>query len=60
MIQIAAEFLKARPSEAAQLRSYATTVKVTLHGDTATVPSQDGGGRTTLSYTHRPWYLASS
>lgn len=60
VIQIAAVLLKSRPSEAAQLRSYASTVKVALHGDTATVPNQDGGGRTTLTYTHRFWYLASS
>lgn len=60
VIQIAAGLLKSRPSEAAQLRSYASTVKVTLHGDTATVPNQDGGGLTTPTYTHRLWYLASS
>jgi hypothetical protein len=60
VIQIAAVLLRSRPSEAAQLRSYASTVKVTLHGDAATVPNQDGGGRTTLTYTHRLWHLASS
>ena len=60
VIQIAAVLLKSRPSEAAQLRSYASTVKVAVHGDTATVPNQHGGGRTTLTYTHRFWSLASS
>ncbi len=59
-IETAAELLKSRPTQAAQLRSYASTVKVTLYGDTATVPNLSGGGRTTLSYTHGFWYLASS
>lgn len=60
VIQIAAYFLKLRPTQAAQLRSYASTVKITLHGDTATVPNGGGGGWTTLTYTRGLWYVASS
>lgn len=60
VIQIGAGFLKLRPTEAAQLRSYASAVKITLHGDTATVPNEGAGGQTALTYTHGLWYLASS
>lgn len=38
VIETAAELLKSRPTQATQLRSYASTAKVTLRGDTATVP----------------------
>ncbi|HTU84326.1 MAG TPA: hypothetical protein VMF57_02060 [Solirubrobacteraceae bacterium] len=48
------------PKQAAQLRAYASKVKVTLHGDTASVPKLNGGGRGELTYTHGLWYLAKS
>ena len=60
VIETAAELLKSRPTQAAQLRSYASTAKVTLRGDTATVPNLVRGGRTTLTYTHGLRYLANS
>jgi len=59
-IELAGELLKVSPKQAAQLRAYASKVKVTLHGDTASVPKLNGGGRGELTYTHGLWYLAKS
>jgi len=59
VIEISAQLLKSTPRQAAQLRSYASTVKITLHGSTATAPKFGGGGRSTLTYSHGLWYLAS-
>lgn len=58
VIELGAQALKSNPRQAAQVRSYAAKVKVTLHGDTATVPKLGGGGRSTLTYIHGLWYLA--
>jgi hypothetical protein len=57
-IEFAYQLLKASPKQAAQVRSYASKVKITLHGDTATVPKFNGGGRGTLSYVHGLWYVS--
>jgi hypothetical protein len=59
VIEASGQLLKSSPQEAAQLRAYASTVKIALHGSTATVPKFGGGGRSTLTYTHGLWYLAS-
>ena len=59
VIELSGQLLKSTPKQAAKLRSYASTVKITLHGSTATVPKFDSGGRTTLTYRHGLWYLAS-
>ncbi len=59
VIEIGGQALKSSPKQAAQVRSYASKVRGTLHGDTVTVPKLDGGGRSTLTYTHGLWYLAS-
>jgi hypothetical protein len=39
VIEVAGHLLKSSPKLAAQVRSYASTVKVTLHGGTARCPS---------------------
>jgi hypothetical protein len=52
VIELAGHLLKSSPRLAARVRSYASTVKVTLHGDTATVPKLGGGGLRTLTYSH--------
>lgn len=54
------EVLKTTPKQAAALRSYAAKLKVTLHGNTATVPKLDEPGHVTLTYTHGLWYVSSS
>jgi hypothetical protein len=59
VIEIAGRVLKSRPKLAARVRSYASKVKVTLRGDTATVPKLGGGGTSTLRYRRGLWYLAS-
>ncbi|HTX10632.1 MAG TPA: hypothetical protein VME22_18555 [Solirubrobacteraceae bacterium] len=59
VIEIASQLLKSSPKQAAKVRSYASTVKITLHGDTATVPKLGEGGLSTLTYSHGLWYLAS-
>jgi hypothetical protein len=59
VIEIGSQVLKSSPKLAAQVRSYASTVKVTLHGDIATVPKLGGGGVSTLTYSRDRWYLAS-
>jgi hypothetical protein len=59
VIEVAGHLLKSSPKLAAEVRSYASTVKVTLHGGTATVPKLGGGGLRTLTYSHGLWYLAS-
>jgi hypothetical protein len=57
-IEFAYELLKTSPRQAAQLRSYASKLKIALRGDTATVPKFNGGGRGTLIYTHGLWYVS--
>jgi hypothetical protein len=57
-IDLASELLKVSPKQAAQLRGYASKVKVTLHGDSASVPNFNGGGHSTLTYTHGLWYIS--
>jgi len=57
-IKFAYELLKLSPKQAAQVRSYASKVKITLRGDTASVPRFNGGGRGTLIYTHGLWYVS--
>jgi hypothetical protein len=54
---LAHELLTANPRQAARLRAYGKTVRVTLHAATATVPNMDGG-RSTLTYTRGLWYLS--
>jgi hypothetical protein len=54
------EVLKTTPKQAAALRSYAAKLKVTIHGNTATVPKLDEPGHVMLSYTHGLWYVNSS
>jgi hypothetical protein len=58
VIELAGHLLRSSPRLAARVRSYASTVKVTLHGDTATVPKLGGGGLRTLTYSDGLWYLA--
>lgn len=58
-VEASGQLLKSTPKQAARLRSYASTVKITLHGSTATVPKFDAGGRSKLTYAHGLWYLAS-
>jgi hypothetical protein len=57
VFEAAAALLKSDPKQAAALRRYASTVHVTLHGDTATVPVYGGKGRVALTYTHGLWYV---
>jgi hypothetical protein len=57
--EVVGALLRWDPLEAAQLRSYAATVRITLNGDTATVPKLNQPGRGTLIYTRGRWYLAS-
>jgi hypothetical protein len=57
-IEFAYQILESTPKQAAQVRSYASKVKITLHGDTATAPKFNGGGRGTLSYVHGLWYVS--
>jgi hypothetical protein len=59
VIEVAGHLLKSSPKLAAQVRSYASTVEVTPHGGTATVPKLGGGGVRRLTYSHGLWYLAS-
>jgi hypothetical protein len=58
VIHAAYELLKSDHRDAAELRSYGSKVKVTLHGHTATVPKLGAPGRTTLSYIHGLWYVS--
>jgi hypothetical protein len=57
-IEVASAALKAAPAQTAALRSYARKARVTLHGDTATVPKLGTSGHVTLTYTHGLWYLS--
>jgi hypothetical protein len=59
VIELTGQILKSTPKQAAEVRSYASSAKVTLHGDSATVPKLGGGGVVTLSYTRGLWYLTS-
>ncbi len=57
VIEVAYEILTTEPKQAAAIRAYGNEVPVTLHGDTASVPKLNGGGRSTLTYTHGLWFL---
>lgn len=57
-VKLAGEAFKAEPKVAARFRSYAKTVKITLHGSTATVPNWNGGGKSTFTFTHGLWYIS--
>jgi hypothetical protein len=57
VIKVAAVILKADPTQTAAVLRYPRTVRVTLKGDSASVPKFEASGHATLTYTHGLWYL---
>lgn len=51
--------LKAYPSNQKPIKHYNSTVKVTIHGNTATMPKLLGSGTRTLLYRQGLWYINS-
>lgn len=59
VFEAAAKLLKSAPKQASAIRAYASKVRVTLSGDTASVPPLSGSGHVTLTYTHGLWFISS-
>ena len=57
VIEFAHVFLAGSATRRAAARKWVTTVKITLHGSTGSVPNENGPGRQALLYTSKLWYF---